>query len=150
CLAAGHPSEAREHLGPCLACLPGLKPALAARVLLLAAETQFRCGDQAEARRLVSQAAPGPWPEHPTLWLRSLRVRLWLGDRVSLADELAACARLLAQSGDRHNLALLRCEEGLARSRAGDLAGAEAALAEAEGLARAGADDAILADAGIQ
>src|SRR5262245_34921974 len=134
CLPAGRPAEAREHLGRCLTCVDSLTPALAARVRLLAAESHFRCGDQAEARRLVSQAAPGPWPDHPALWLRWLRVRLWLGDLASLADDLAACARLLSRQGDRHNLALLRCEEGCARDRAGDVSGADAAFAEAEAL----------------
>lgn len=149
CLPAGRPSEAGEYLERCLTCIGNLTPVLAARVRLLAAESQFRCGNDTEARRLVDQASPGPWTQHPTLWLRWLRIRLWLGDLPSLANDLAACARLFSQTGDQNNLALLRCEEGLARDRAGDLAGAEAAFAEAECLAQGGAG-AILADAAVQ
>jgi tetratricopeptide (TPR) repeat protein len=118
-LRAGRPGRAADLLGCLLPCVPRLSADLGAQVRLLAAEAHARCGRLSEARQQLAQVAVVP--ADTGMWLRSVRVRLWLGEPC----DLDACASALKAKGDRVNLALLECEKGWARDRAGDLPGAE-------------------------
>jgi tetratricopeptide (TPR) repeat protein len=127
-LGAGRPGRVVELLASPTAPALRLPAALKTQVLLLLAEAHARCGRSPEARLLLGQA-----PEVLTdtgMWLRSVRVRLWLGEPC----DTDACANALQAKGDRRNLAVLECEKGLARDRAGDLPGAEDCLLRAAGL----------------
>jgi hypothetical protein len=127
-----------------------LAPELAARLRLLAAEALARLHRPDEARTQLALVPAAPVDNQPLLRLRALRVRLWLSDLASIGEELAACARELEAMGDAANLALLLCEEGRARDRAGDLPAALACWRRAEELTRPLGDSAIRADVLVQ
>jgi tetratricopeptide (TPR) repeat protein len=141
-LGAGRPGRAAQLLAPLLASVPGASADLGANVRLLLAEARARCGQLAETRQLLAQA-PAVTPADTGPWLRSVRVRLWLGEPC----DLDACARALEAKGDRLNLALLECEKGRTRDRAGDLAGAEECWRRAARLSAGPGRCAIHADA---
>jgi CHAT domain-containing protein/tetratricopeptide (TPR) repeat protein len=135
-LAGGRPAEAAGRLVPVLGVVPRLPAPLACRVRLLAAEAHARRGGaEAEARRHLAGARQlvGRPEDAPLLWLRELRVRLWLGEVRALAEELARCGRRL--EADPANRALLLCEEGRAWDREGESARAEACWGRARDAA---------------
>jgi tetratricopeptide (TPR) repeat protein len=153
-LAAGRLTEAAELLEP-LGHLTGDLPLeLACRVRLLTAEAYARLRRLSEARRYLNPRDAQMVERHPLLWLRTLRLRLWLGEVKEVEEQVARCARALEHADDRANLALLTCEEGLAWYTAGDLERAEACWSRAEGLLRSKATppavDPICADVLLQ
>ncbi|HKB37387.1 MAG TPA: CHAT domain-containing protein [Gemmataceae bacterium] len=142
-LGAGRPGRADELLAPLLACAP--RPPysdLALQVRLLAAEAHARCGRLSEARQLLERVR-ADFPSDTGMWLRSVRVRLWLREPC----DLDACASALKARGDRFNLALLECEKGRLCDRAGDLPGAEECWQRAAQLSVTPGRCAIHADA---
>jgi tetratricopeptide (TPR) repeat protein len=149
-LAAGRLGTALSRVQTLLPRCDRLAPELAARLRLLAAEALARLDRPEEARAQLALVPAAPLDDRPLLRLRALRVRLWLGDLALLGEELVACARELEAMGDAANLALLRCEEGRARDRAGDLPAALACWRRAEELTRPLGDSAIRADVLIQ
>lgn len=151
-LAAGRLGLALERSEPLLA-TKGLSPELASRLRLVAAEALARLRRPEEARACLRRVPPGLLSGEPTLHLRALRVRLWLGDVERLGDEIATCARELRRRGDGANCALLACEEGRAWDLLGDQARAETCWREADRLSRcsaAGVPDPIRADVLLQ
>src|SRR5262249_14988839 len=97
---------------------------------LLLAEAHARAGRVDEARRLLAEVPAAPLQTDLGLRLRALRVRLWVEDVPP--DEVTACASALEKQKQRANEALLWCDAGCARDRAGDLAGAEEHWLQAE------------------
>src|SRR5262249_49628545 len=77
-LGAGRPGRAAELLARLLPCVPRLPADLGAQVRLLAAEAHARCGRLSEARQQLAQVALVP--ADTGMWLRGVRVRLWLGE----------------------------------------------------------------------
>jgi tetratricopeptide (TPR) repeat protein len=140
-LAAGRLEQALDRVTPLLPLTAELPAELACRVWLLAAEALARRQRLAEARGHLerARAAAPSLRRHPLLYLRELRIRLWLGEVTGLGAELSACARALEQGGDTANLALLACEEGEAWDLHGDLSRAGKCWHRAERLG--GADD---------
>jgi tetratricopeptide (TPR) repeat protein len=99
-----------------------------------------------EARALLDQVPPVLLERMPLLQLRSLRIRLWLGDIEQVTAEVAACASALEDLHETANLALLACEEGRAWDEAGNLARAESCWLRAERISRNLGKDPIRAD----
>jgi CHAT domain-containing protein len=149
-LAGGRLGLALCRLETLLPACDRLTPELAARLRLFAAEALARLRRGDEARAQLARAPAAPLAKGPLLRLRALRVRLWLGDLADLGADLAACARDLEASGDAANHALLLCEEGRARDRAGDLPGALSCWQRAERLADPGDAPLIRADVLVQ
>jgi tetratricopeptide (TPR) repeat protein len=131
-LAAGRLGRAADLLAPVLSRTSELPTTLACRVWLLAAEAWARARQFAAAGEALTraEAANPALRREPLLAFRRLRVLLWLaaadGSVATLAEEVAAFAQSLAETGDRANLALLFCEEGRAWDAHGDLDRAEA------------------------
>jgi tetratricopeptide (TPR) repeat protein len=122
-LLSGRFSKAVAWLKPLLPLANPEKKTLVARLRLLLAEAYVRGGRLDEGRRLLAEV-PVATPETDLgLRLRALRVRLWVETVPS--EEVAACATELAKQKDSDNEALLWCETGCARDRAGDLTAAE-------------------------
>lgn len=115
-----------------------LSEPLALDVRLLAAEVAARLKQRDAAAQHLAAACRQPERSRRdvALYLRELRVRLWLGEVGALATELADCDRRLDQAGQLANRVLLRVEEGRAREAADDLAGAEQCWRAAEQLSR--------------
>src|SRR5262249_10227486 len=84
------------------------------------------------------------------LKLREVRIRLWLGERDTLAADLAGLRQALESTGDRDHLALLLCEEGRALDAAGALDRGEECWRRAAGVRPAGGGDAVGADGLVQ
>jgi tetratricopeptide (TPR) repeat protein len=141
-LGAGRPGRAAELLAPLLAFVPEGADDLGDQVRLLLAEARARCGRLSEARQLLAQV-PAVAPSDTGPWLRSVRVRLWLGEPC----DLDACARALEAKGDLMNLAMLDYEKGRSRDRSGDLTGAEECWRRAARLSTSPGRCAIHADA---
>jgi CHAT domain-containing protein/tetratricopeptide (TPR) repeat protein len=145
-LAAGRLARASERLEPCLAVAEQLPDELAARVRLLAAEALARLHRGAEARRLLERMPSSLFNPQPLLFLRALRIRLWLGELAAVEGQLRACGAVLESADDGANHALLLCEEGCARESANDLDGAERCLLRAERLSRSAGVGSIRAE----
>jgi tetratricopeptide (TPR) repeat protein len=141
-LGAGRPGRAAELLAPLLPFVPDASVDPGRTVRLLLAEARARCGRLSEARQLLAQA-PVVTSSDTGPWLRSVRVRLWLGEPC----DLDALARALEAKGDLLNLALLECEKGRSWDKSGDLAGAEECWRRAARLSTSPARCAIYADA---
>ena len=151
-LAAGQLELALDRVRPLLALAPQLPLALAGRLRLLAAEALARLRRFPEAADHLAEAraALRSLPLSPALQTRELRIRLWLEDIDTLADDLAACAHSLEAAGDQANLVLLLCEEGRAWEARGDLDRAEACWRRAEELGRGLGADPVRADVLLQ
>jgi hypothetical protein len=149
-LAAGRLGAALKRVETLLLHCDRLTRELSARLRLLAAEALARLGRQNEARAQLALVPAVPLDSQPLLRLRALRVRLWLGELASVGDDLATCTHELGALGDTANLALLLCEEGRARDRAGDLPAALACWRRADELTRPLGDSAIRADVLVQ
>src|SRR5262245_60586716 len=122
-LLAGRFRRSAELLAPLV---PGVGPpdeVLGARLRLLLAEAYTRGGEEVQARRLLAAVPAAPRQAGLGLRLRALRVRLRVGEVPP--EEVAACAANLAKHREHENEALLWCDAGCARDRAGDLAAAE-------------------------
>jgi hypothetical protein len=149
-LAAGRLGEAGERVAPCLDVVERLPGELAARVRLLAAEALARLRRGPEARPLLERVPSDLLTSRPLLWVRALRVRLWLGELAHLGEQLADCGAALGARGDVPNGALLLCEEGRAWESAGGLDQAERCWRRAEALTRGCGADRIRADVLLQ
>ena len=134
--AAGQVALAWDEVKPWLAFTRQLPPDFACHVHIVAAEVLARLNRiteaQAQLTRLEQWAAN--LDRNPFLRFCSLRVRLWLGDIRTLAADVARCAQDLEAKAETVNLILLRTEEALAWSRAGDLARADGCLHQARTL----------------
>jgi tetratricopeptide (TPR) repeat protein len=149
-LAAGRLGAALDRIERLLPLCDALAPELVARLRLMAAEALARLHRGDEARAQLALVPAAPLESRLLLRLRVLRIRLWLGDLALIGDDLAACALELEALGDTDNLALLYCEEGRARDRAGDVPGAQACLRRADDLAKHLGDSPIRADVLVQ
>jgi tetratricopeptide (TPR) repeat protein len=142
-LASGELKRTVELLKPLVPLAGDLTPELACRIRLLTAEAHARLRRFPEARRHLTPDDIQVLDRNPLLWLRTLRIRLWLGELREVEPELSRCAGALEQAGDGANLTLLICEEGLAWDIAGDLDRAEACWIRAERLVSTKASAAV-------
>jgi hypothetical protein len=147
-LLTGRFRRSAELLAPLVPEASRHKKVLGPRLRLLLAEAHARAGEAEEARRLLAGVPAAPLEKDLGLRLRALRVRL----RVEGAppEEVAACAADLAKHRERENEALLWCDAGCARDRAGDLAGAEEHWRRAEQRGRGAGVRPARADALLQ
>ncbi len=151
-LEAGRLEEAARRLGALVPLPNDLPEPLACRLWLMSAEAlaRLRRLPQARGHLVRAQYHAAALAAQPTLKLRELRIRLWLGERDTLAGELAALRAALETRRDWANLALLLCEEGRAHDAAGDLARAEACWRQGLALPCGAGPDAVRADLLVQ
>ncbi|MBI2803368.1 MAG: CHAT domain-containing protein [Planctomycetes bacterium] len=144
-LAAGFIQHGLIHLTPVLAVVDQLPGDLPTRVHLFAAEAYARLHRLEEARVHLAAVSQTHLRGDPLLHLHAVRTRLALGEVGSLGDDVAVCARSLQARGELANSALLRCEEGQAWERAGNLDRAEACWRAAAREANHAGDPPVLA-----